>query len=202
MRDVVITQVGDVGPLRRSRNLEERVYVRFPFLFRRLAAFVSRLSPRSRLRRVLLRRAFISGWASFERRDFKLNFLFFAPEAVFEFPSGLQTLGLGDSYRGHEARIEASDRLTEVWGSKLEPVYVLDLGDRLVNLGFWRSQAHASGIPLEEELAQLVTLRDGLVIRDQMFSSWQEGLEAAGLDPDAIALRRRGETTKGASSSR
>jgi len=34
----------------------------------------------------------------------------------------------------------------------------------------------------------LVTLRDGLVIRDQNFFSWEEGLVAAGLEPDAIAL--------------
>jgi hypothetical protein len=40
------------GPPRRSRNLDERLMVRFQSEYRRLAAFLwRRLSPRSRLRR-------------------------------------------------------------------------------------------------------------------------------------------------------
>jgi hypothetical protein len=187
MPNVVVTRVPH-AVRRRSRNLEERIYVRFPFVLRHLAALMFRLSPRSRLRRVLLRRAFVSGWASFQRRDLELNFLFFAPECEFEFPPGLQTLGLDDSYRGHEGRMEALTKLLDVWGSELEPAYMLDLGDRLLNLGIWRTQARASGVPLDQELAQLVTMRDGLVIRDQNFLSWEEGLRAAGLDPDAIVF--------------
>jgi hypothetical protein len=193
MPGVVVTRVSKAAQ-RRSRNLEERIYVRFPVVVRRLAAFVFRLSPRSRLRRVLLRRAFVSGWASFQRRDFELNCVFFAPDAVFEFPSGMQTLGLSGSYRGYAGRIEANNKLYEVWGSELEPAYMLDLGERLLNLGLWHTQARASGIPLDQELAQLVTLRDGLVVRDRTFLSWDEGLQAAGLDPDAITLPKRTET--------
>jgi ketosteroid isomerase-like protein len=198
MPNVVVTRVPH-AVRRRSRNLEERIYVRFPFVLRRLAALVFRLSPRSRLRRVLLRRAFVSGWASFQRRDFELNCLFFAPDAVFEFPFGMQTLGLSGSYRGYAGRIEANNKLYEVWGSELEPAYLLDLGERLLNLGFWHTHARASGIPLVQELAQLVTLRDGLVVRDQTFLSWDEGMQAAGLDPDAIALPKRAETDQVAS---
>jgi hypothetical protein len=131
MQDVVVTRVQHSWSPRRSRNLEERILVRFPSLLRRQAALVFRLGPRSRLRRALLRRAFLSGWASFQRRDLKLNFLFFAPECEFEFPPGLQTLGLDDSYRGHEGRMEALTKLLDVWGSELEPAYMLDLGDRV-----------------------------------------------------------------------
>jgi len=74
----------------------------------------------------------------------------------------------------------------EVWGSELEPLYMLDLGDRLLNLGLWHIRGRASEVPLEQELAQLVTLRNGLVIRDQTFSAWEDGLRAAGLERDAI----------------
>jgi ketosteroid isomerase-like protein len=165
--------------------------VRFPAVYRRLAALVFRLSPRSRLRRALLRRAFLSGWASFDRRDFEVNVLYFAADAEFEFPSGMQTLGLGDSFRGHEGRIEALNKIFEVWGSELEPAYMLDLGDRVLTLGFWHTEARASAVRLDQELGQLATVRDGLVTRDQTFFSWDEGLRAAGLDPDAIVLQRR-----------
>jgi ketosteroid isomerase-like protein len=196
MRNVVVTRVQHGGPPRRSRNLEERLMVRLPSLSRRLFALVFRLlSPGSRLRRALLRRALLSGWASFDRRDFEVNLLFFAPDTAFEFPSGMQTLGLPDSFGGHGGRIDGLRELAEVWAhSELEPAYMLDLGDRLLNLGFWRTEARASGVRLETELAQVVTIRDGLVTRDQNFFSWEEGLRAAGLDPDAIPLPTRGKT--------
>ena len=175
--------------------------VRFPSLFRRLTALVFRLlSPRSRLRRALLRRAILSGWASFDRRDFELNFLFFAPDVEFEFPSGMQTLGLSGSYRGHEGRREALNKLIEVWGSELEPAYILDLGEQVLNLGYWRTQARASGARLEQELAQLVTVRDGLVTRDQNFFSWEEGLRAAGLEPGAVTFPGRGRMSQATTS--
>jgi ketosteroid isomerase-like protein len=185
MPDVAVTKLEAAWPPRRSRTLDERLIVRFPSLYRRLAALVFRLlSPRSRLRRALLRRTVLSGWSSFDRRDFELNFIYFAPDAEFEFPSGMQTLGLADSFRGHEGRREALNKLFEVWGSELEPAYMLDLGDRVLNLGSWRTQARASGAQLEQEIAQLVTVRDGLIARDQTFFSWEDGLHAAGLDPD------------------
>ncbi len=164
--------------------------VRFPAVFRRLAALMFRLSPDSRLRRALLRRAFLSGWASFDRQDFEVNVLYFSADAEFEFPSGMQTLGLGDSYRGHEGRIEALNKIFEVFGSELEPAYMLDLGDRVLTLGFLHADARASGVRLDQELGQLATVRNGLVARDQTFFSWDEGLRAAGLDPAAIALHR------------
>jgi hypothetical protein len=188
VRDVVITPVRHTGP-RRSRNLQERLMVGFPSLYRRLVPLVFRLRPRSRLRRTLLRRAVDSGWTSFDRRDFELNFLYFASDAEFEFPPAMQALGIPAAFRGHEGRIEGMNKIFEVWGSELEPLYVLDLGDRLLNLGLWHIRGRASGLPLEQELAQLVTLRNGLVIRDQNFNSWKEGLRAAGLEPDAITLR-------------
>jgi len=164
--------------------------VRFPTLFRRLAALVFRLSPHSRLRRVFLRRAVLSGWASFDRRDFEVNFLYFTPDAEFEFPSGMQTLGLGDLYPGHEGRLDALNRIFEVWGSHLEPTYMLDMGARVLNLGIWHTRGRASDVQLEQEIAQLVTVRAGLAMRDQTFFSWEEGLRAAGLDPAAISLPR------------
>jgi hypothetical protein len=195
--DVVVTRVRSTGS--RPRNLQERLMVRFPSLYRRLARRVFRLNPRSRLRRILLRRAVDSGWTSFDRRDFELNFLFFAPDTEFEFPPAMQALGIPASFRGHEGRIEGMNNIFEVWGSALEPLYLLDLGDRLLNLGLWHIRGRASGVPLDQELAQLVTMQDGLVIRDQNFNSWEEGLRAAGLEPATINLPVPGLTSQTAS---
>jgi ketosteroid isomerase-like protein len=190
MREVVVTRVQQSGPPRRSRNLVERLMVRFPSLYPRFAALIfGRLGPRSRLRRAVGWRAVLSGWASFDRRDFELNQMFFAPDVEFEYVGGMQTLGVGaPAARGYAARSEAFGELLDVWASDLELAYLVDVGDRMLNLGFWRTRTHASGVPLEQEFAQLLTLRDGLVSREQYFFSWQEGFRAADLDSDAIAV--------------
>jgi ketosteroid isomerase-like protein len=192
MPDVVVTRVGQSGPPRRSRNLEERLLVRFPWLFRRGAALVQRrFRRRSRLRRALVRRSLVSGWAAFNRLDFELMLVRYSDDIEYVFDPGLQTLGLEGTFRGHEEMVDGLRQLAETWGSlKLEPTYALDLGDRYLFLGFNRSRARASGVQLEQQVAQLVTVREGLVTHDQFFFSWEAGLRAAGLDPEAIALAR------------
>ena len=165
--------------------------VRFPGLYRRLAALAQRRlsDPGSRLRRALLRRANISGWAAFNRRDFELMLVRYAPEVEFEFDPGEQTLGLSGTFRGHEAMAVALGELVEGWSQfELEPAYILDLGDRFLSFGFQHARGGVSGIQLEQPVAQLVTAREGLVTRDVHFFTWEEGLRAAGVDPDAIAL--------------
>jgi hypothetical protein len=46
----------------------------------------------------------------------------------------------------------------------------------------------------------LVKVQDGLVTRDQNLFSWEEGLRAAGLEPDAIALLSRAKAGQAATS--
>jgi hypothetical protein len=75
---------------------------------------------------------------------------------------------------------------------RFEPAYVVDLGDRALALGFFHARAPASGVRLEGEIAQLTTLREGLVVHDQSWYAWEEGLRAAGLDPDALTPPARG----------
>jgi hypothetical protein len=109
MPDVVVTRVRSTGS--RPRNLQERLMVRFPPLFRSLVPHLFRLSPRSRLKRMFLRRAVDSGWTSFDRRDFELNFLYFAPDTEFEFPPAMQALGIPASFRDHTGRIEGMNKV-------------------------------------------------------------------------------------------
>jgi ketosteroid isomerase-like protein len=202
MRDVVITEVQYSGPPRRSRNLEERFLVRFPSLVRRGALILSRLSPRSRLRRAFLRRMLVSGWSAVSRRDFELRRVFFAPDVESELPPGTQTLGLSGVFRGQAKMEQAIGEFADSWDSwELVPAYILDFGDRLLSLGFFRARGQASGVQLEQEYAQLVTVREGLVTRDEGWFSWEEGLQAAGLDPNAIVLPKREKAGQVASSS-
>lgn len=174
--------------------------MRFPSLYRRQARVFSRLSPRSRLRRMFLRRALVSGWSAINRRDLELRRLMFAPDVETELAHDEQALGLS-GLRGHTATDQALSELAEVWDWELEPAYILDLGDRVLLLGVNRMCARTSGVELEQEYAQLVTAPDGLVTRDESWFRWEEGLQAAGLDPHAIALPTRGKAGQAASSS-
>ena len=73
------------------------------------------------------------------------------------------------------------------------PSSVVDLGDRVLVLGRFHLPGTASGLEFDPELAQLTTFQNGLVARDQLFFGWGKGLEAAGLDPDAIKLPSSGK---------
>jgi ketosteroid isomerase-like protein len=202
MRDVVITRVEDSGSRRRSRNLEERLMVRFPGAYRALAALAMRLSPRSRLRRALLCRAIVSGWDAGSRRDFELMLVRYARDVEVEFDPEFEALGMGGTFRGHDGFLKMIQAFGgDAWeGWELLPATVLDLGDRVLVLGVFRMPGTASGLEFEREWAQLITARGGLVVREQSFFGWDKGLRTAGLDPDAIALPSRAKAGQAASS--
>ena len=115
----------------------------------------------------------------------------YAPDVEFEFDPGQQTLGLSGTFRGHQGILEGLRQLADGLDISFEPAYALDLGDRVLALGFQHAHGRASGVQLEQEFAQLVTLREGLVARDQAWFRWEDGLRAAGLDPDSLALPSR-----------
>jgi SnoaL-like domain len=88
--------------------------VRSPGLYKRWAALaLGLLSPGSRLRRASARRAFISGWAAFNRRDFELMLVRYAPDVEFEFNPGQQALDLGGIFHGHEGLLDGLRQLAE-----------------------------------------------------------------------------------------
>ena len=198
MQDVVVTRVRHSGVPRRSRTLQERLMVRFPPLYRRVAALcMRRLSPRSRVRRALLCRAVVSGWDAAARKDFELLLVRYAPNVETEFDPEFEALGLGGTFRGHGGWLKQFQAIDDAWERRERvPEFVLDLGDRGLWLGTVRLPGNVSGLELEREWAQLATLRDGLVVHEKYFFGWDNGLRAAGLDPDAIALPSRETPTK------
>jgi ketosteroid isomerase-like protein len=190
------------GPPRRSRNLEERLLVRFPAAWRALAALVLRLfSPRSRLRRAMLRRAVVSGSDAFSRLDLELVLVRYAPNVEYEFDPQFEALGIGGTFRGHEGMLELIEAFGEAWGQReVRPMLILDLDDRALILGTLRLPGTASGLEFESEYAQLLTPRGGRVAHEQDFLAWDRGLGAAGLEPQAFALPSRVKPGQAASS--
>jgi hypothetical protein len=64
---------------------------------------------------------------------------------------------------------------------------LLDMGDRVLNMGTFHGHARASGVDWQQPFAQLVTVENGLVTHECSFYSWEDGLRAAGLDPGMVA---------------
>lgn len=95
MPDVVVTRVQHFGGPKPSRDLDERFMVRFPGVYRLLAALALRLlRPRSRLRRMLLARHSVSGYGAASRRDDELVLVRYAADFEVEFDPDFEPLGL------------------------------------------------------------------------------------------------------------
>jgi hypothetical protein len=73
---------------------------------------------------------------------------------------------------------------------ELAPALVVDLGESVIVLGASRVHGQGSGIELETQVAQLLTLESGLVVSERDFFRWDDALRAAALDPAALNLPR------------
>jgi ketosteroid isomerase-like protein len=91
--------------------------------------------------------------------------------------------GRRSTYRGHDGVRKAWDELRgEAWGGITSQVQeIRDLGESVLVLGHLDVTGRTTGIGFREELGQLVSFRDGKILRSQDFLSHAEALEAAGL---------------------
>jgi uncharacterized protein len=64
---------------------------------------------------------------------------------------------------------------------RVEAREFIDGGDKVIVTGRARATARESGMPLESDVALVWTLRDGRLIRNEVFTDRREALEAAGL---------------------
>lgn len=87
------------------------------------------------------------------------------------------------SHRGREGVRQRLERFADFWEDfAIEPVELIDAGeDVVVTVARVRGRGKDSGIPIEAPAAFVQEFRDGQVIRDRVFLSKAEALEAAGL---------------------
>ncbi len=73
------------------------------------------------------------------------------------------------------------------WFSRFHPDYrfeveeALDWDDHVLVVTTNRGKGRASGVPISRQTAQLMTVRDGKIVRRDFFASRAEALDAAGL---------------------
>jgi hypothetical protein len=131
------------------RSLDERLYVRFPALYRLLADRWMRLPPRSQRRRLMLRRLTARGAAAVNRRDFEVLFLGFDPSIEYH-PAGDQLPpGMDPLSHGHAGYEKVSRQMIDSFKDlQSEPVEYLDFGDQLLATIEYKGHGSGSGVPV------------------------------------------------------
>jgi ketosteroid isomerase-like protein len=91
--------------------------------------------------------------------------------------------GRGSTYGGHDGLRKAWDEYrSEAWGGLMNQIQeIRDLGESVLILGHLDVAGRTTGIESNQEFGQLVTFRDGKILRSEDFLSHAEALEAAGL---------------------
>src|SRR3954451_16961658 len=164
------------------RRLDERLFVRFPDLYRLFADAWMRLPLRSRLRRLLLRQFVRRACAAANRRDFDLLVLGVDPGVEHRPPENLLAPDWDAVAYGHDGYQQVWRKMMDAFDDfRAEPVEILDLGDKLLITAHYKGHGSGSGIPIDETLFQLCRLRGGLVVWQKDFSDRAEALDAAGL---------------------
>jgi ketosteroid isomerase-like protein len=169
---------------RSSRTLDQRLFLRFPRLAAAYVRRIAKLPPASCLRQAALWRGIRLASEAYNRRD--LDAVLIGVHADFEYHPGREWVEAGlaePCYRGLEGYRKYVATTSEVWGAnnRIEPVELIDLGERIVLLADLPMRAQASGVPLTEAFAYVSTLKDGRVIRLREYYDHAEALEAVGL---------------------
>jgi hypothetical protein len=167
------------------RRLDERLLVRFPGIAYALTRALTRLPPTSRIRRATLRYISQRVLEAANRRDWEAAFAILPPEYETHPPEEMVGLGFDPVYRGPEGRLRLQNRWMDELGEfEQEAKEVIDLGHRVVLLGWMRGTGLGSGAAFESELAYVVEFSDGRLRHEHFFRSHAEAFEAAGLSPD------------------
>jgi ketosteroid isomerase-like protein len=109
-------------------------------------------------------------------------------EAALEyFDAGVEWLGPPEwleehLYEGHDG----IRRIASVWGEnfdeyRLDPEKFIDAGDEVVALVFQRGRIKGSTDLIEQRIGYVWEVRNGKGVRVQVYFSWEDALEAAGL---------------------
>lgn len=87
-----------------------------------------------------------------------------------------------------EARAEAEEYLEPFEDFRWESHDFIDAGDRVVVVGYQSGRGKLSGVEVGQEQVHIWTVRNGKIVRMQMFDDRAEAFEAAGLaEQDARA---------------
>jgi ketosteroid isomerase-like protein len=132
---------------------------------------------------------------AYNRRDFDAAVKDFDPQVEFILPPQQAS----DSCVGPRNIIRFWDGLEETFeGLTLHPQEVVDAGDRVATRLRHSGRGKASGVEIDAELYhQVITFRDGVMVRMEYFDNWDAALAAVHAPVDAEAASERTERPVG-----
>jgi ketosteroid isomerase-like protein len=116
-----------------------------------------------------------AGFAAHNRGDLDALVEIYDPEAVFE------TLLLGTHHGKEAIRRLYEENQSNQSGYTVEPVELIDAGDKVITVVQMGGAGPVSEIALDDQIAFIHTFKNGLVVREQAFRNRDEALDAAGL---------------------
>lgn len=175
-----------------GRHLDERLALRAPRLYRRLAKLVLARPAGSRLRRRAVERVTTRLWAALSRGDDAVVLFAFGRDLEFNIIGGeAELVGIATRYEGHEGWCEFIRLWRAEWaGSQIThtPEAVIDLGDRVVTRVTLTARGATSGADFSQTMGIVSWLADGAIVRQDNYLQWPACVEALGLDDGAPAI--------------
>jgi ketosteroid isomerase-like protein len=180
---VVRNPIPSSGRAANRRTFDEHVAVRFPALATFINAALLRLPPSSPVRQRFVVRGVRRAFAAVNRGDLDLNMaILYDPDVETSWPRGDAFIGDPEGYRTREALRDAYREYSGfIEGLRREPQEVLDFGDRLLVLIDEFGRGPASGATVHRDIGNLLTFRDGRIVRHEEYMHWRDALEAVGL---------------------
>jgi ketosteroid isomerase-like protein len=116
-----------------------------------------------------------AGLAAYNRGDLDTLMAMYDPEV--EFVTLLQ-----GTHHGKEAlRLLFEENRNNMPGYRLDPDELIDAGDKVIAMVRLGGAGRVSHIAMDDRIAFLFTIQEGLAIRQQTFRNKEDALEAAGL---------------------
>lgn len=122
-------------------------------------------------------RRYIEAWSQQDRSGLAR---LLHPDAVFH---SAETDLFGETFRGRDKILAVFDRWGEEWSAvrfELDECIEVDEG-RVLTFHKVIATGRGSGVQVVRELASVMDIREGLVVRDWIYRDRDEALEAAGL---------------------
>jgi ketosteroid isomerase-like protein len=96
---------------------------------------------------------------------------------------GADATGDAGEWHGVDAMWAACIEWLRTWDElRVEPERFIDLGERVLVLARQTGRGKQSGLPVELEVGDLFTLRDGKIVRWELYVNRGEALRAVGLE--------------------
>jgi ketosteroid isomerase-like protein len=119
------------------------------------------------------------GYRALNRRDLSAVRALLHPEIEWEEGPGAPEAGIHRGREAFEAFLQAW--LDSFADFRIEPEDIVEDGDRLIALVHQSGTGRTSGIAVEARIAHVWTVRDGMAVRWQSYSSREEALAGTGV---------------------